>query len=251
MNYLFLILLSILWPGLGQLFIKNTKKGGIFIIMALLVHIVFYTFLCFNTMLFVISYFVFGIIQAIALIDSIRTYRKNKKAQKLIFGFLLLFSSLLIIKFVYLDNIVKLYRYRHLTIPSSAMTNTLRKNDRVLCDFSKNYKNKIKRGNIIVYINGNNDIIFFRCIAIENDKINIINDNVYLNGILLEEKYKNLNVDLFDEAINYDLPESVIEKDMVFLLGDNRYNSMDSRFIGQIPKDRIIGKFLFKYFSEN
>jgi hypothetical protein len=54
--------------------------------------------------------------------------------------------------------------------------------------------------------------IDFRCIAVENDKIKIVNDDVYLNENILNEN------------INYDFSEITIEKNMVFLLGDNRYN---------------------------
>ena len=251
MNYLCIIILSILWPGLGHMFIKKVKRAIIFIISALLIQIIFYQFLCFNFLLFIVSYLVFGFVQIIALIDSIKTYKKDNKSHKIFFGIIMLIFSIITIKFIYLDNIARLYRYRPLIIPSSTMENTLFKEDRIICDFNKNYKNNIERNDIVVYNPDKNTIIFFRCIAVENDKIKIVNDDVYLNENILNEEYKYLNKSIFNENINYDFLEMTIEKNMVFLLGDNRYNSRDSRFIGQVSNDKIIGKVLFRYNKKN
>jgi len=250
MNYILIALLSIIWPGLGHLYTREIKKSLFFIFLALSVHIIFYQFLCFNYFLFIVSFIVFGSIQIFAIIDSIKGYRKNKNTYKIIFGIILIIISIMTLKFIYLDNITKFYRYRPLIVPSSNMANTLLRKDRIIGDFSKKYKNNIKRGDIIIYTNENKDIIFFRCIAIGNDIISIKNDNVYLNNILLEEEYKYLDKTLFNENMNYDLSEIIIQENKVFLLGDNRYNSRDSRFMGQISINNIIGKVLFLYLRE-
>jgi signal peptidase I len=250
MSYFCIIILSILYPGFGHIFIKMVKRSIFFIVSALFIQIIFWQFLCFNYFLFIISYIIFGLVQIFAIIDSIKIYRKNKETHKIIIGIVFIIFSFLFIYFIYLDNFAKLYRYRPLIVPSSTMANTFLTKDKIICDLSKKYKNNLERNDIVVYNNDRNQIIFFRCIAIENDRISILNDNVYLNGYLLDEEYKYLDKNIYNENINYDLSEIIIEKDKVFLLGDNRYNSRDSRYIGQIPKENIIGKVLFQYFSE-
>ena len=54
----------------------------------------------------------------------------------------------------------------------------------------------------------------------------------------------------FEEHAN-NFPPTIIEQNKIFVLGDNRYNSGDSRYIGQLHKDFVVGKALFIYSSKN
>jgi len=83
LNYFFIIILSILWPGLGHIFIKKVKRSIFFIVFALSIQIIFWQFLCFNYYLFIINYICFGFAQIFAIIDSIKFYRNNKKSHKI------------------------------------------------------------------------------------------------------------------------------------------------------------------------
>jgi signal peptidase I len=247
--------LSILWPGLGHIFIKKVKRSIFFIVFALSIQIIFWQFLCFNYYLFIINYICFGFAQIFAIIDSIKFYRNNKISHKIIVGIIFIIISFLIIRFVYLDNLTKLYRYRPSIVSSSVMANTLFVEDIIVCDLSKNYKNNIKTGDVIIY-RFRDMLLVSRCIALEDDRIRIQDDNVYINDILLNEPYKNLDQEQLEsvnrynlDKLYYDLPETIIEKNKIFLLGDNRYNSNDSRFIGQLPREVIAGKALYIYSS--
>jgi signal peptidase I len=131
------------------------------------------------------------------------------------------------------------------------MANTLILRDQIICDYNKNYKYKIQHGDIILYRNNNGDLLFFRCIGLENDVISIVDDIVYLNNSPLLETYKNLDGNSYNDQKKYDFGEIKIEKDKIFVLGDNRYNSKDSRFIGQLPKENVLGKVLYIYNTDN
>lgn len=77
-----------------------------------------------------------------------------------------------------------------------------------------------------------------RVIATEGDQIRITETDIYINGQRLDEPY-------LLEAPNYTPLELAVPKECVFLMGDNRNNSGDSRDIGFIPYDDIIGKAIF------
>ncbi len=79
-----------------------------------------------------------------------------------------------------------------------------------------------------------------RVIAVEGDKLEFKEGKVYRNGELLQEDYI-----LTQEVWTY--PEGkvvTVEKGHVFVMGDNRNNSTDSRTIGSIPVDCILGKVM-------
>ena len=78
-----------------------------------------------------------------------------------------------------------------------------------------------------------------RILATEGQKLRITNNQVYLNDRLLSEPYLLKN-DWKSEDINIYVPDG-----HVFVMGDNRDGSKDSRDIGCIPAYLIIGKVFF------
>jgi signal peptidase I len=85
-----------------------------------------------------------------------------------------------------------------------------------------------------------------RVIGIPGDTIEIHDEGVYINGTRLDEPYidgRPTNCDLDDEVCGpLEVPE-----DSVFVMGDNRTNSSDSRVFGLVPIDNIIGKAWVTY----
>ena len=101
---------------------------------------------------------------------------------------------------------------------------------------------KPKRGDIVVHsFDGQNGLYLNRVIAIENDKIEIINGVVFLNGQPLNEQYVlSSNV---TRPESKDIKEIIIPKGHYFVMGDNRDASFgDSRFSGTITITNIEGK---------
>ena len=84
--------------------------------------------------------------------------------------------------------------------------------------------------------------IIKRVIAVSGDTLDIKDGYVYRNGKKLEEDY--IKGQTFERS-DFSYPLTVPE-DHVFVLGDNRENSLDSRIIGLIEHDQVKGKVVFR-----
>ena len=100
-----------------------------------------------------------------------------------------------------------------------------------------------KRNDIIIvdYDDGLDDtLIIKRVIAVGGDHLDIKNNEVYINGKKIKENYIKENMNTEDLSID-------IPKGKVFVMGDNRNHSLDSRKLGYFDFDNdVIGKVFFK-----
>ena len=85
-----------------------------------------------------------------------------------------------------------------------------------------------------------------RIIGIEGDHIEIKNDKVYLNGQELQEEYLDNGVET--TIGSYDIyTDVIVPKGYVFVMGDNRNHSTDSRCFGCVPISKIEGKVWIRF----
>ena len=153
-------------------------------------------------------------------------------------------------------------------IPSSSMEPTLQVGDYILVSkfiygiripFTKTKLfqfSKPKRGDIVVFIypkDRSKDFIK-RVIGTEGEKVEIIHNKIYINDQLIEDSWgqydeKSEWSKYFQSKERYG-PET-IPKDSIFVLGDNRDNSQDSRFWGFVNINEVKGKAFIVYFSLN
>jgi signal peptidase I len=130
-------------------------------------------------------------------------------------------------------------------IPSPSMEPTLGVGDRVLVNKLSYNFHDVNRGDVVVFerppgaSNGENGEIkdlIKRVIAIGGDTIEARDGNVYVNGKQIEENY------LEPGTPTDNLPLTTIPDGRVFVMGDNRTNSEDSRIFGPIDEDDIVGR---------
>ncbi|SFS87044.1 signal peptidase I [Marininema halotolerans] len=91
-------------------------------------------------------------------------------------------------------------------------------------------------GDIIVFHTSEQRDFIKRVIGKEGDRIQVRDGKVYRNGKALKETYLN------EKMIEKSLPVTVVPKDHVFAMGDNRNRSRDSREIGPIAINEIAGR---------
>jgi len=172
-------------------------------------------------------------------------------------------------------------------IPTGSMHDTLLTGDHLIVDklvygppdgFSKHllpYAD-VERGDIIVFAHPvtKGTMLVKRCIGMPGDRLKMAGKRVFINGKALDEPYvihqddsllyrdnfpqgeleyvqdpkmaERAHQMLHDHIVNGEL---VIPEGSYFAMGDNRDNSLDSRYWGLVPRENIVGKPLLVYWS--
>lgn len=135
-------------------------------------------------------------------------------------------------------------------VKGASMENTFHSGDYILTSKIAYKFDKPKRGDVIVFKSPKNPDIDYikRIIGLPGDRIMISNGEVYLNGELLNENYIAAKTTLMEggfikEGVTVTVPDGYL-----FVMGDNRPRSSDSREFGFIPITDVIGKVFFRYF---
>ncbi len=126
------------------------------------------------------------------------------------------------------------------TVDGPSMEPTLQNNEKILVTRYSYYFHEIERGDVIVcrFDNENYpDYYVKRVVALGGETVKIENGIVYVNDVPLEENY-------IKEPPRNDMEEVLVPVGYVFVMGDNRNNSTDSRksYIGPIAQELVVGK---------
>ena len=172
---------------------------------------------------------------------------------------------LVVIAFV-VALLIKSFLVQAFYIPSASMEPTLKVGDRVLVEKVSDWFGEPGRGDVVVFerdvgigaieeadepfwtdignafrslfgfpTSGSQDFIK-RIIAVEGDVVRANGGVVYVNDEPLDEPY------LPDGTQTSDFSRTKVGKDEIFVMGDNRANSDDSRSFGPIPEGSVVGK---------
>ncbi|MBW3574248.1 MAG: signal peptidase I [Actinobacteria bacterium] len=130
-------------------------------------------------------------------------------------------------------------------IPSLSMFPTLHQDDRVLVNKLSYDLHEVNRGDVIVFERlpdqgGDIKDLIKRVIAVGGDRIEARDGRVFVNDVAIDEPY------VAPGAETTNLEAQTVPAGHVFVLGDNRDDSRDSRFFGPLPEDLIIGRAFVK-----
>jgi signal peptidase I len=113
---------------------------------------------------------------------------------------------------------------------------------------------EIARGDIVVFKypeEPDRDFIK-RVIGLPGDRLEVRKQKVFINDAPIEEPYAHVAPTarpLTQADLREDYGPVTVPRDQYFMMGDNRWNSQDSRFWGFLPKSYVKGQALFIYFS--
>ncbi len=143
-------------------------------------------------------------------------------------------------------------------IPSGSMLPTLQIKDKILVEKLTpklttktnlfKLKNKIIVFNVpeqLIAEGYESDIALIkRVIGVPGDKVEVKEGNLYLNDIP-QDNY------ISDKNINYSTGPYIVPENSLWVMGDNRNNSMDSHIWGFLPYEKVIGRAVFRYWPLN
>ena len=140
--------------------------------------------------------------------------------------------------------VVKTFLIQAFYIPSLSMSPTLEVDDRVLVNKLSYDLHEVNRGDVVVFHSprqsGEAKDLIKRVVGLPGDTLESRNGHLVVNGRLLEEPY------LQASEQTDDLERVIIPSGHVFVMGDNRDNSSDSRVFGPVAESLIVGRAFVK-----
>ena len=173
---------------------------------------------------------------------------------------------------VVVATIVRTYFFAPFQIPSGSMLPTIQIGDHIFASMYtygspipftdiKLFKKPVKRGDIVIFPYPHDPSIDYikRAVGLPRETLEIRNDQVFINGEPLDEPYayfepnerKSRQVQGLTAAPSSRYGPVKIPQGKLFAMGDNRYNSADSRFWGFVNIDTITGKGQIIYWSHD
>lgn len=149
--------------------------------------------------------------------------------------------------------LVRVYVLQQFYISGPSMESTLFENNRVLVNKLSYRLHDIHRGDVVVFdrittsggVIAHDDLIK-RVIGVEGDVVEIKDCKVLVNSKMISEPYLDKDVlarpTPSERCRVVDMKPITVPKDQLFVMGDNRPESFDSRSFGTIPEKLVIGR---------
>lgn len=154
---------------------------------------------------------------------------------------------------VFVIILIFIFLFRIVTVDGHSMNSTLSDKDRVIIS----HLNYDPKNDDIVVVNSSvlNKTLIKRVIGIAGDtvKIDYNINTVYVNGKAISNEHIDntmLDKGMFDPSfkVSDGVYEYKVPENSIFIMGDNRNNSTDSRTIGFISKDDVMGHVIFRLY---
>jgi signal peptidase I len=259
--------LSVMLPGLGQLYNGQLNKGIFLFLVFVFISTPFVALVALSlppqwlmpllilSLALTLGLYLFGILDAWRVARRSTDYRPRQWQQPAIYLALVLFAYISVLgnSTSYIrEHLVESFR-----IPSNSMKPNVLQGDFLFADKRVNCpgcKHSIQRGDIAIFVYPNNRTLYYikRVIALPGDKVRIQGRTLFVNNkaITLEqqedfvtEQGDNGSYQVFwpshGKSENYRL---TVPPGEVFVLGDNRDASVDSRSFGSVPLMDVIGR---------
>ncbi len=157
-------------------------------------------------------------------------------------GGFLEFVVILLVAFALVFGFVRPFVLEAFYIPSESMVPTLEVGDRVFVNKFVYRFAEPERGDVVVFrsVEGENEDLIKRVVALPGETVHAAGGRVYVDGRLLVEPY------LPQATRTSDFAPVKVPAGHLWVMGDNRSRSFDSRFVGPVERDTVVGRAVLK-----
>ncbi|WP_084024037.1 signal peptidase I [Vulcanibacillus modesticaldus] len=134
-----------------------------------------------------------------------------------------------------LAYIIHTFLFAIVIVSGPSMEPTLHNGERLILNKIVYKIHPPERGDIIVFHATETDDYIKRVIGIPGDKIEFKNNQLFVNGQPVEEPY-------LGDVYTGDISPFTVPDETLYVLGDNRNNSSDSRIFGPVAIDKVVGR---------
>ena len=269
------LLLSVV-PGLGQIYNGQLPKGLLLLLFDLLFPVLFGVsgvLLKMSGLMIMalvgVAFFIYRMVDAFIVAKRLKPYELkpfNKWYTYLVF-------TLCIFGIRYFLDAPTSTGILTLRVPTPSMVPTILPGDFVVAQLNAYDDRQINYGDIVIFNAPNGSIWTHRVVALPLDTLEIVEGKVLVNGQANETR--KFSESVYGDEAGFEFEERlphgkqikifmfkdnpypegrtaykrVIPQNEYFLMGDSRDNAMDSRFIGPIKKDQIIGRVIYSYWG--
>ena len=163
---------------------------------------------------------------------------------------------IMVVVVVVLAFLMRIFAFEPYEIPSGSMETTIMTGDMVFSEKVSYYMRQPAAGDIVTFNDPTTPsrTLIKRVIAVGGQTVNLVDGKVVVDGVTLEEDYTHGAVSYplssSAEGVTVNYPYTVPEG-YVWVMGDNRTNSQDSRYFGAIPVSSITGRANLIYWPLN
>jgi signal peptidase I len=162
------------------------------------------------------------------------------------------FVVILVVAFVLVFGFIRPFVVMAYRIPSESMVPTLEVGDRVLANKFIYRFTEPERGDIVIFdVPYQPDPLIKRVIGLPGDRISVRDGELFVNGEPRKEPYVVEDPCVPGQPRTCSFGPVTVPEDHYFMMGDNRANSRDSRFIGPVPEDAVRGEAFLRFWPPN
>jgi signal peptidase I len=173
-----------------------------------------------------------------------RTAEVDRPTRKKKGGGVVEYLVILVVSFALVFGFVRPFVVEAFWIPSGSMIPTLQINDRVLVNKFIYRFTEPSRGDIVVFesVDDPDTDLIKRVVGLPGDRVAVRSGRLVVNGEPQKEPFTNKK---FPDTSFF--AATTVPKNHVFVMGDNRANSQDSRVFGPLPKENIEGEAFLRF----